>query len=159
MAEKKPVDVLVREKKIYQIVNPKLVQASPEISVKDAILLMQQNKSGYIVLSKAKKTAGVFTEENVIMKILDQPVDWSKPVKEFMTTQCPCLKMTDSVGEAIDLMGEKKLYYIPLLDENENLANVLSVRTLIRFLAEFYPAEIYNLPPKSDQVMDTPEGG
>jgi len=47
----------------------------------------------------------------------------------------------------------QRVYHVPLLDEQGNLANVLSVRTLIRFLAEFYPQEIYNLPPDSDQIM------
>ena len=46
-----------------------------------------------------------------------------------------------------------------LVNEKGDLVNVLSVRTLIRFLSEFYPAEIYNLPPDPDQVLTPPEGG
>ena len=155
----KSVEVFLKEKKIYQIVNPKLVQAPPTISIKNAIELMQQDKSGYIVLAKNKKVAGLFTEDDVVAKILDQDVDWNRPVSEFMTTNWTKLKMTDSVGQAIDLMGERRLYHIPLVDDNDDLVNVLSVRTLIRFLAEFYPTEVYNLPPKLDQIMETPEGG
>lgn len=157
--EKKPVEVLLKEKTISQIVNPKLVQASPTISIQDAVKLMQDNKSGYIVLSKAKKVHGLFTETDLVNKILDKDVDWSKPVSEFMTSDWATLKMTDFVGQAIDLMSEKKFYHIPLVDDQGNLVNVISVRTLIRFLAEFYPTEIYNLPPRFNQVMETPEGG
>lgn len=155
----KPVEVLLKEKKIYQIVNPKLVQAPPAISIKDAVQLMQDNKSGYIVLSKAKKVAGLVTEDDLIFKVLDQNIDWAKPIGDFMTKNWATLKMSDSVGQAIDLMAERRLYYIPLVDENDNLVNILSVRTLIRFLAEFYPTEVYNLPPRFHQTMDTPEGG
>ncbi len=155
----KPVEILLKEKKIYQIVNPKLVQAPPTISIKSAIEFMQQNKSGYIVLAKNKKVAGLFTEDDVVIKILEKEIDWNRPVSEFMTTNWAKLKMTDSVGQAIDLMGERRLYHIPLVDEDDNLVNVLSVRTLIRFLAEFYPTEVYNLPPKHGQIMETAEGG
>ena len=155
----KPVELLLKEKKIYEIVNPKLVQAPPTTSIKNAIEIMQQNRSGYIVLSKNQKCVGVFTEDDFILKILEKDVDWSRPISEFMTTNWAALKMTDSVGQAIDLMGERRLYYIPLVDGNDNLANVLSVRTLIRFLAEFYPTEVYNLPPTPNQIMDTAEGG
>ncbi|MBI4388019.1 MAG: CBS domain-containing protein [Candidatus Omnitrophica bacterium] len=153
------VEELLKEKKIYQIVNPKLVQAPPETSIKAAVELMQKNRSGYVVLSKNKKAVGVFTEDDVVTKILGQVVSWDRPVSEFMTKNWAALKMTDPVGAAIDLMGERRLYYIPLLNEKGELENVLSVRTLIRFLAEFYPTEIYNLPPKPNQVMETPEGG
>lgn len=157
--ETKPVEVLLKEKKIYQIVNPKLVQALPDISIEDAVKLMQDNKSGYIVVAKDKKVVGMFTETDLVMKILEQGIDWKRPVSEFMTKDPAVLKMTDFVGTAIDVMGQGRFYHIPLVDEKGELVNVLSVRTLIRFLAEFYPVEVYNLPPKSDQIMATPEGG
>jgi CBS domain-containing protein len=55
-------------------------------------------------------------------------------------------------------MAERGFYHIPLV-LNKQLTGILSVRTLIRFLAEFYPAEVYNLPPNPHQIMATPEGG
>lgn len=155
----KPVEQLLREKKIYQIVNPKLVQAEPDITVKQAIELMQANKSGYIVISRDKRVVGLFTENDVLMKILDKQVDWSRPVSEFMSLSPTVLRMKDSVGQAIDLMGQGSFYHIPLVDDKGELANVISVRTLIRFLAEFYPTEVFNLPPRHDQMMETAEGG
>ena len=155
----KPVEVLLKEKQIYQIVNPKLVQAPHTISIGEAVDLMQKNKSGYVVLAKNKKVFGVFAESDLVNKILEQNIDWKKPASEFMTSDWATLKMTDAVGQAIDLMSEKKFYHIPLEDENGNLVNVLSVRTLIRFLSEFYPTEVYNLPPRSNQIMETQEGG
>ena len=155
----KSVEQLLKEKKIFEITNPKLVQAPPEISVKQAVDLMQANKSGYIVVAKNKKVAGIFTEDDVVQKILDRDINWARPISEFMTRDAAVLKPTDSVGTAIDMMGERRLYHIPLVDDHEDLVNVLSVRTLIRFLAEFYPTEIYNLPPRHDQIMQTPEGG
>lgn len=155
----KSVDAVLKAKRINEITNPKLVQTSPELSVKDAIALMQQNHAGYIVVAKNKKVAGIFTESDVVQKILDRDINWSDPISQYMTPNPLCLKPTDLVGTAIDLMGEKRLYHIPLVDDNGDLVNVLSVRTLIRFLGEFYPQEIYNLPPHPDQIMETQEGG
>ncbi len=157
--ESKPVEVLLREKKIYQIVNPKLVQAPPDISLENAVQLMQENKSGYIVIAKNKKVVGLFSENDVVLRILERDADWAKPISEFMAQNPPVLNIKDSVGSAIDLMGQSNFYHIPLVDDKNELVNVLSVRTLIRFLAEFYPTEVYNLPPKHDQIMATPEGG
>jgi CBS domain-containing protein len=94
-----------------------------------------------------------------MQKILEKDVDWRKPIKNFMTKSPMVLRPSDTVGRAIDLMAERNFYHIPLVNDKQELVGVLSVRTLIRFLAEFYPAEIYNLPPNLHQVMPTPEGG
>src|SRR3990167_3776195 len=155
----KPVETVLREKKIYQITNPKLVQAPPSITIKEAIELMRENKSGYIVIAENKKVVGIFTETDIVRKILGCDVNWDSPVREFMTKDPAILTPQDSVGTAISTMGQHRLYHIPLVDESGRLVNVLSVRTLIRFLAEFYPTEVYNLPPNPTQVLETPEGG
>lgn len=155
----KSVETLLKETKIYQIINPKLVQAPPDISLKKAIEIMQEHKSGYIVVAKEKKVVGIFTETDLVNKILGRNVNWDAPLSEFMTPDPVALNPEDSVGQAIDLMGERRFYHIPLVDNQRELVNVISVRTLIRFLAEFYPTEVYNLPPRPDQIMETQEGG
>ena len=155
----KEVENLLEEKKIYQIINPRLVQAPPTISIKEAIQLMQDQRAGYIVIADKKKCVGIFTETDVLRKILEQDVDWNRPVRDFMTANPVCLQPEDSVGKAIEVMGKHRFYHIPLVNEKGELAQVISVRTLIRFLAEFYPAEVLNLPPDPNQVMKTPEGG
>jgi CBS domain-containing protein len=69
------------------------------------------------------------------------------------------LRQDDTVGRAVDMMAENDFYHIPLVNEKQELVNVLSVRTLVRWLAEFYPGEVYNLPPNPHQVAPTQEGG
>ena len=155
----KSVETLLKETKIYQVINPKLVQAAPDLPLKKAVELMQENKSGYIVVAKGKKVVGIFTETDLVNKVLGRQVNWDNPMSEFMTHNPVVLNPEDSVGQAIDLMGERRFYHIPLVDNQQELVNVISVRTLIRFLAEFYPTEVYNLPPHPNQIMETQEGG
>src|SRR3989338_216507 len=116
----KSVEAMLKAKRINEITNPKLVQAPPELSVKDAIQLMQDNKAGYIVVAKNKKVAGIFTESDVIQKILERDVNWQDPISKYMTPNPLCLKPTDLVGTAIDVMGDKRLYHIPLVDDSGN---------------------------------------
>ena len=156
---KKSFDEFLTEKKIYQVVNPRLVQAPPTISIKTAIEIMQNLRAGYIVIADRGKPVGIFTETDVIRKVLGKNIDWKRPVEDLMTPNPVCLRMRDTVGEAIDVMGTKRFYHIPLLDDKGYLVNVISVRTLIRFLAEFYPAEVLNLPPDPSQIMQSAEGG
>lgn len=157
--EERPVQERLREKKISEVVNPKCVQAPADLSVGEAIALMQANKSGYVILVEDGRAAGIFTETDVVREVLSKPFDRSRPVREIMTASPKTLQAHDSVMTAIELMGKNRIYHVPLVDDQGKLSGVLSVRTLIRFLAEFYPKEVYNLPPKPDQVMETPEGG
>jgi signal-transduction protein with cAMP-binding, CBS, and nucleotidyltransferase domain len=159
MADKK-IEDLLKDKKIHQIINRKMVHARPDISVKEAIKILQTHKSGYVVLvDENEKIKGIFTETDVAKKILGKKVDLKSPVSKFMTEKVLTLSPQDSVGEAIDLMAKKQIYHLPLVDDLSQLNGMLSVRTLIRFLAEYYPTEVYNLPPNSAQVSETQEGG
>ncbi len=149
----------LKEKKIGEIINPRLIQAPPDISIKQAVEMMRENRSAYILVAEARRVVGVFTESDVVRKILGRDVDWSRPIRDFMTTDPLVLRQDDTVGRAVDMMAENDFYHIPLVNEKQELVNVLSVRTLVRWLAEFYPGEVYNLPPNPHQVAPTQEGG
>ncbi len=155
----RPIQQLVKSIKIGQIINPRLIQAPPEITVRTAVEIMQKNKTGYVVIADhQKKVVGIFTETDVLNQVLGKKDVWDKRVSELMTKNVVVLSVQDSVGKVIEFMAKNHVYHIPLTDEKAQLVNVISVRTLIRFLAEFYPTEIYNLPPKYDQVVETAEG-
>jgi CBS domain-containing protein len=149
----------LKDKKISEIVNPRLIQAPPDISLQRAVEFMRENESAYIVVADNKRVVGMFTETDVIQKLADKDVDWKRPVRDFMTPDPQVLSVSDPVSRAVDLMAAHGFYHIPLIDDKKELVNVLSVRTLIRFLAEFYPGEVFNLPPNPHQVMSTEEGG
>jgi CBS domain-containing protein len=154
-----PASQQLKEKKISEVVNARLIQAPSSTSVKDAVALMRREQSAYIVVADAKDVVGILTETDVARKILGQKVDDKLPIRDFMTKDPVVLRPDDTVGKAIDLMAEHSFYHIPLVNERQELVGVLSVRTLIRFLSEFYPGEVYNLPPDLHQVAQTEEGG
>lgn len=154
-----PVQELLKRKKICDIINPKCVQAPADISIREAVRLMRENRSGYLVLVENGEVAGLFTEKDLVDNVLGQKIDWGGPVREVMTQDPLVLTRDDTVGAAITLMGRHQFYHLPLVDKAHRVSGILSVRTLIRFLAEFYPTEVYNLPPDPGQVMKTQEGG
>jgi CBS domain-containing protein len=154
-----PTDKLLKEKKISEIINTRMIQAPASTSLKDALELMRREQSAYIVVTDGKKVTGMFTETDVTQKILGRKTDGKTPIQDLMTKAPLVLAPGDSVGKAIDLMAERGFYHIPLVDAKQDLVGILSVRTLIRYLAEFYPSEVYNLPPNPHQVAQTAEGG
>jgi CBS domain-containing protein len=153
------LDKILNEKRIADVVNLRLIQAPSDTSIKEAVELMRKESSAYIVVTDDTRVVGMMTETDVCRKILNHAVDWTAPLKDYMTPTPVVLRPDDTVAKAIALMAEQNVYHIPLIDERQRLVGVLSVRTLIRFLAEFYPSEIYNLPPDPHQLARSEEGG
>ena len=160
MPPSKNIEDILKETKIYQILRPKCVNSSPDISVQEALDLMHREKSGYIVIrDEHLRVLGLFTERDVLMKVMCPGVKLTEPLKKYMNTELVALSKSDTVGAALNAMKKYNVRHIPLVDEMGQMTGVLSVRTIANFLSELFPTEVFNLPPKSDQTFHTAEGG
>ncbi len=157
----KPIEEILKETKIYQILRPKLVMALPSIKLQDALDLMHAEKTGYIVIADVhSKVCGMFTEREVLMNVLKKGVSLSdETVEKYMRKDVHTLSKSDSLQGAIDAMENFGIRHIPLVDEFGQVCGILSIRTIVTFLAELFPTEVFNLPPRANQVHETVEGG
>lgn len=157
----KPIEDILRETKIYRILRPKLVMALPGMKLQEALDLMHAERAGYIVIADAhSKVCGMFTEREVLMNVLKKGVSLSgETVEKYMRKDVHTLSKSDSVQAAIDAMETFGIRHIPLVDEFGQVCGILSIRTIVTFLAELFPTEVFNLPPRADQIHETAEGG
>ncbi len=156
----KTIEEILKETRIYEILRPKLVTAHPDITLQQALDLMHKEKSGYIVVADVHlRVVGMFTERDVLMKVLKKGVSLSEPLSKYMTKEPATLSKKDTVGTAINFMREHNVRHIPLVDDVGQMNGILSIRTVVNFLAELFPTEVFNLPPNADQVHETVEGG
>lgn len=155
----KTIEEMLKQTKIYEILRPKLVMSLPTTPLKEALDLMQAEKTGYIVIAdEHSKVVGMFTEREVLMNVMRPGVTLAEPVSQFMRKDVHTLTKTDTVGTALETMDKFSIRHVPLVDEFQQLCGILSIRTIVTFLAEFFPTEVFNLPPKP-QVPRTVEGG
>ena len=160
MAATKSIEEVLKETKIYQILRPKLVMALPALSLQEALDLMHNERSGYIVIAdEHSQLVGMFTEREVLMNVMKPAVSMSDPVEKYMRKDVHPLKKTDTVGQALDFMRKFSIRHVPLLDEFGQVNGILSIRTIVSYMAELFPTGVFNLPPTSDQIHDTIEGG
>ena len=61
--------------------------------------------------------------------------------------------------DAIALMQTGRYRNVPLLDEEDHLIGVVRPQDILKFLAEAFPEELLNLPPRPHQRMRKAEGG
>jgi CBS domain-containing protein len=160
MPAAKNIEDILKETKIHQILRPKLVMGLPGMRLQEALDLMHGEKSGYIVIAdEHSKLVGMFTEREVLMNVMRPGVKLSEPVEKYMRKDVHPLKKTDTVGQALEYMNKFGIRHVPLLDDFDQVTGILSIRTIVSFLAELFPTGVFNLPPTSDQIHDTIEGG
>jgi CBS domain-containing protein len=120
---------------------------------------MKKDEGGCaIVCDEEGQIVGIFTERDLLNKIVGQEIDMNSSVRSFMSPAVETLSTDATIGDAVRIMNEKSYRNIPLLKDNQLIGSV-SVFDVITYLAESYPKETMNLPPVPAQVMDTPEGG
>jgi CBS domain-containing protein len=134
------------------------VAVSPFTPLSQAIEAMKSDEGGCVIVSDDGRVAGIFTERDLLTKVIGQQVDLNSPISQWMHPTVESLSPDATVGDAVKLMNEKGFRNIPLIKKGE-LIGLISVFDIITYLAECYPKATMNLPPLPAQVMDTVEGG
>lgn len=134
------------------------VIVSPFTPLSQAIEAMKQDEGGCVIVLDDGSVAGIFTERDLLTKVLGTNADLESPIKDWMQTSVETLSPEATIGDAVRLMNEKSFRNIPLVHQGE-LKGSISVFDIITYLAECYPKTTMNLPPMAAQVMDTVEGG
>ena len=135
------------------------VCVQPDMPLSQAIEIMKQDEGGCaIVCAEDQSVVGIFTERDLLTKIVGQTVDLNEPVSKWMSPAVATLGPEATIGEAVSVMNERGYRNIPLV-KNGKLLGSISVFDVIRYLAESYPQAAINLPPNPDQVMDSVDGG
>src|SRR5207245_2313687 len=134
------------------------VAVSPQAPLSQAIEAMKNDEGGCVIISDNGRVAGIFTERDLLTKILGENVDLESPITHWMQPSVETLSPEATVGDAVRLMNERSFRNIPLVNKGE-LVGSISVFDIITYLAECYPKATMNLPPLPAQVMDRVEGG
>ena len=130
---------------------PPLVM-SGDAAVKDAMHAMRKRHRGCVLISEdgsiRSPLVGIFTERDVLLKIIDSgrnPAD--VPLSDVMVEDPETLPIDAKLAWALNMMSVGGFRHLPVTDERGCPAFILSVRDIVEFLVESFPAEILNLPP------------
>lgn len=123
------------------------IVVGPQTPVLEAIALMQKEKVGCVLVVRASKLKGIFTERDVLTAVVGRAVDATKtPVRKLMTPNPEYLRITDSIAHALNKMSLGGYRHVPIVDKTLAPVGVISVRDIINYLVRFFPKSIMNLP-------------
>ena len=140
------------------------VTVDPGTSLAECLAAIRRTGTGdsVFVVGDDGRLVGVLTERDIFGRLVGgdvPPIDLAEPVETLMTTNPKHLHLDESVRTAIELMQTGRYRNVPLLDDDSVLQGVIRPQEVLKYLAEAFPEELLNLPPRPHQLMDRPEGG
>jgi CBS domain-containing protein len=132
----------------------------PTTTVLDAVHLMTQKKIGCVCVTEHDKLIGIFTERDVLRKVVEPGLDAKKtPVSQVMTLKPETLTPRDRMAYALNMMHVGGYRHIPIVD-GEKLVGIISIRDITDFIVEMFPEGVLNVPPEPKLGIPTrPDGG
>ena len=148
----------LQQEKIFHLDLHEFSAVQSGTPVQEVINQMRRDKHNCAFVLQDGLIVGIFTDRDVLKKIVTQPDSWGQPVDDFMTAS-PTSIAPDAIAEtALQLMEEGHFRNLPVVDGDGKLHGNVSYYAFIKFLADHFPQEIYNLPP-DDGIADNRYGG
>lgn len=136
------------------------VTVPPGTSLAQCLRAIQRTGTGdsVFVCDADDRLLGVLTERDIFGEIVAGQVDLEQPVESLMTTEPRTLDLDQTIRDAIELMQTGRYRNVPLVDDDGRLVGVVRQVDILKYLAESFPEELLNLPPRPHQRMKEPEG-
>lgn len=119
-------------------------------SVNEAIDLLLANNIGAAPVVEDGYLRGIFSERDVLNRILNKPVGDldNVSVKQFMIPDPQTANPDDSLSTAVLYMARGHYRHVPIVDTENRPIGMVSIRDVISYLVEEFSQEVLALPPR-----------
>jgi CBS domain-containing protein len=98
----------------------------------EALELMAKKNIGSVVVMNGNEYLGIMTERDYSRKvILKGKHSTTTKVAEIMSTDLPQVKPADSIEHCMELMTEKNIRYMPVV-ENDRVTGIISMSDVVK---------------------------
>jgi len=154
----------VADEKLRVLARRDPLTVRPGTSLADCIAFIREtgNADSVFVTDEDGCLRGVLTERDIFARLVgdteDGPVDLAASVETLMNRTPRTLRLEQPVRAALELMETGAFRNIPLVDAGGRVVGIVRQQDILRYLAESFPEELLNLPPRPDQLMGAAEG-
>ena len=145
---------------IKTLLGSTFIVLNENVTLREAINNIQTQHVGCILLENDDKISGIFTERDIVQKIVGNNPDLdTEYVKDYMTMRPDVLRQNDAIGFAINKMIEGGYRHIPIVNKSGNPIGIISMQDIINQLGDYFDKDIKNLPPTPLRKQSQREGG
>jgi len=117
----------------------------PDTPVTVCVRAMTAEKIGALIVMDGERLIGIFTERDALNKVLAAGLDpVNTKVSEVMTKDPYCIPPTTTVGEAMQLVTQRRFRHLPIVENGKVLA-VISSGDLTHWLVKDQMREVQEL--------------
>jgi CBS domain-containing protein len=124
--------------KVKQILDRKGYQVwsiEPDQSVLDALRFMSEKNIGAAMVMVAGELVGIFSERDYARKVvLHGKNETDTRVRDVMTRKVIGVSLSDDIERCLVLMTGKFIRHLPVVDENDRIAGVISIGDVVKEL-------------------------
>ena len=128
------------------------IVVEPDATVVAAVNAMNENRTGCVLVQRGGKLAGIFTERDVLTKVIFRNTSATMTVESVMTKDPEALEKSQTIACALNKMSVGGYRHIPIVEMGKPVG-VVSVRDLVDFLVELFPEKVLNVPPSAAKAV------
>jgi CBS domain-containing protein len=129
-----------------------------EVPVREVVRQMRDRALCSATVTKQEKLSGLFTESDLLLKVLGKEGALDLPVAEVMTRDPVRVRETDPVRRVVYEMRELGHRNVPVVDEEGRVVACLRQRDVVRWMTQHFAQQALNLPPDPGKVATSREG-
>ena len=113
---------------IPEIKDKEVISISQNSMISEAIKKMKiYNCGAIVVLDEKGKLAGIFTERDILNKVIGTDIDIKHTkVMEVMTSNVKVAHKNDSVSDSMRRMSQGRFRHLPVVDDDNNVISIVS---------------------------------
>jgi acetoin utilization protein AcuB len=133
---------------VSKYMTQKLITATPDMSVKQAFLLMRTHRVRHIPVVEGETLVGIISDRDLRRprwaETLDDwttyyNIDETHTVADVMTRTPETVKASDDIRKAVKIFREQRYGALPVLNRDQELVGILSAQDLLVALEELLP--------------------
>lgn len=126
-------------------------------SVREVLHTLREHRRGCVLICESQRLVGIFTERDALRLMVGDD-GFDQPIQDVMQQRVVTVSPRDSVADAIVRMSLGGYRRLPIVDESNRPSGVLTVKTILRYLADHFPSVVYTLPPEPHHCTHEREG-
>jgi CBS domain-containing protein len=135
------------------------VVVDKETPVKEVLQQMREGQSGCALACDGGRLCGIFTERDVLNKVIGVEGVLQRRISELMTPDPVSVHENDSIRKAVLAMHHGGFRNVPVVDCEERVVSCVRHKDIVHYLVEHFAQKVLNLPPDPENMPTTPDGG
>ncbi len=124
---------------------PAVHAVSSTFTIAGAVDEMNRHRIGSIVVMEGNRLAGIFTERDVLRRVVGAGIDPNvMRVADVMTTNLITITPETTIEETMMIFSEKRCRHLPVIS-NGQMVGLISIGDISRWIADTHRAEAEHL--------------